>query len=103
MHVIAQKGCIIPSHPRITVYPVMQEWSWSELPRLVWAAHRCSADAVFLIYIGWIYNHQPMITFAPTIVKAFRRDSHFVTLFEDAHGTCPTSLMSRAIRKGLAQ
>ena len=103
MHVISQKGCIIPSHPRITVYPVMRQWSWSELPRFVWAAHRCSADVVFLVYIGWIYNYHPMITFAPTIVKAFRRDTHFVTLFEDAHGACPTSLVSRVIRKGLAR
>ena len=24
IHVIAQKGCVNPSHPRITVYPVMR-------------------------------------------------------------------------------
>src|SRR5688572_6877707 len=84
MHVIAQKGCVIPSHPRITVYPVMRKWSWQELPKLVLSTKRCAPDSVILIYIGWIYAYHPMITFAPTILKIFQRGVPFVTLFEDA-------------------
>ena len=105
MHVIAQKGCVIPSHPRITVYPVMRKWSWSELSNLVRYAKRCSPDAIMLVYIGWIYAHQPMITFAPAILKRFLPNVSFVTLLEDAEGSCPslTSLPARAIRKTLAQ
>jgi len=103
MHVIAQKGCVIPSHPRITVYPVMQEWSWSEVPRLVRAAQHCSADAVILIYIGWIYGNHPMITFAPTILRTFRANVPFVTLVEDAFGADPgPGLVARALRKAMA-
>jgi glycosyltransferase involved in cell wall biosynthesis len=105
MHVIAQKGCVMPSHPRITVYPIMQKWSWVELPRLLRYTLRCSPDAIFLIYHGEIYQAHPMITFTPTFLRTFRPAVPFITLFEDACGSCAsrTSLPSRALRKGLAQ
>jgi glycosyltransferase involved in cell wall biosynthesis len=105
MHVIAQKGCVIPLHPRIIVYPVMGKWSWSELPNLVRSTMRCAPDAILLVYIGWIYNYHPMVTFVPTIAKALLPCVPFVTLFEDRYGAHPenTSTVARVIRKGIAQ
>ena len=35
VHVIAQHGSVAPTHPRMSIYPIMQEWSWRELPRVL--------------------------------------------------------------------
>jgi glycosyltransferase involved in cell wall biosynthesis len=105
MHVIAQKGCVIPSNPRITVYPVIRKWSWQGLPNLIWLIRHCSPDAVLLMYIGWIYNDHPMVTFVPTIAKALLPLVPVVTLFEDRYGAHPehTSIVARAVRKGVSR
>ncbi|HVG18538.1 MAG TPA: glycosyltransferase, partial [Blastocatellia bacterium] len=38
------------------IYPVIEDWSWRDLPRLARCLKRCSPDVVLLFYIGWIYN-----------------------------------------------
>lgn len=83
------------------VYPVMESWSWRDLPRLATWLKRCSPDVVLLFYIGWIYNYHPMITFAPTISKTLLPQAQVITQFANAIGANPenTSLPARAIRK----
>jgi glycosyltransferase involved in cell wall biosynthesis len=79
----------------------MRKWSWPELPKLVRFIRRCSPDAVLLVYIGWIYNDHPMVTFLPTVAKALLPRVPFVTLFEDRYGAHPEhkSIAARAVRK----
>jgi polysaccharide biosynthesis protein PslF len=65
------------------VYPCIRRWSWVDLPALVKFMKLCSPnDAILLLYSGWIYNHHPMITFAPTISKSLLPGVRFVTQFE---------------------
>src|SRR6185503_21087379 len=54
-----------------------------------------------LVYIGWIYNDHPMVTFVPTVAKALLPRVPVVTLFEDRYGAHPehTSIVARAVRK----
>jgi glycosyltransferase involved in cell wall biosynthesis len=82
----------------------MRDWSWSDLPRLGRFLKRCAPDAILLIYIGWIYNYHPMITFAPTVAKALLPGVPFVTQFENASGALPERMspLARVIRKGVA-
>src|SRR5512139_1907441 len=69
VHVLCNKGSIAATHSNIVVDPVMGDWSWSDLPRLVKCLRRCRPDVVLLLYLGWIYNHNSMITFLPTVCK----------------------------------
>ncbi|BFU93656.1 MAG: hypothetical protein NTNFB02_03780 [Nitrospira sp.] len=105
VHVLTTKGHEEPVNEPFTAYPVMTDWSWSDLPRLITFMKRCSPDVVFLIYIGWIYNEHPMMTFAPTICRALLPRVRFVTLFEYPHGWTPGkwSMLTRGLRKAVQQ
>lgn len=104
VHVLTTQTTGVASDPHIKVYPIMRNWSWSDLPRLAIFLRHCAPDAVLLIYLGMTYNYHPMITFLPTISKILLPKVPFVTQFENAYGTRPhrTSLVSRALRKGIA-
>lgn len=99
MHVVTTKGSTASTHPRMTVNPIMRDWSWSDLPRLSRFIRDCSPDAILLVYIGWIYNYHSMVTFVPTVSKTLLPHVPFVTLFEDASGAA-AALLARAVRKG---
>ncbi len=102
VHVLTAKNSIKRSHHGVTIYPVVRDWSWSDLPHLVRYIKRCSPDGIILIYIGWIYDNHPMITFAPTISKALLPRVPFITLFENVTGAhYPTSLFARVVRKAM--
>jgi len=47
---------------------------------------RCNPDAVLLMYIGWVYNRHPMVTFAATLSKALVPRARFVTQFANVTG-----------------
>ena len=104
VHILTSQGCTHHVHPRISLYPVMKHWSWSEMPRLAMTLKHCAPDAVLLIYLGWVYQYQFMVTFAPTLSKKLLPGVPFVTRFENAMGADPryTSLFSRAVRKLMA-
>jgi len=105
VHVLTTQTNGVASDPDIEVYPIMRNWSWLDLPRLVIFLRHCAPDAVLLIYLGMIYNFHPMITFLPTISKILLPKVPFVAQFEAASGALPrrTSVVSRALRKGIAE
>jgi polysaccharide biosynthesis protein PslF len=86
-----------------TVHPVMSNWSWNGLPRFAKAIKRISPDAIILMYIGWIYNYHPMITYSPSIAKYLLPNASFVTRFENITGTVASTFFSKALRKIAAQ
>jgi FkbM family methyltransferase len=99
VHVLCKKDGIA-SHGGVTVHPIINDWSWAELPRITACLRSCRPDVVLLIYIGWIYNHHPMITFLPTICKAMSPRIPCVTQFEIIDVDCPTRpFMTRLLRK----
>jgi glycosyltransferase involved in cell wall biosynthesis len=72
--------------PSIRVWPLMSDWSWRELPLFTRFLRSSSPDVILLVYIGWIYKHHPMITYAPTIARLVAPKARFVTQFENALG-----------------
>ncbi|MCI0463889.1 MAG: glycosyltransferase family 4 protein [Gemmataceae bacterium] len=104
VHVLTSQGCTDHPHPRITLHPVMKHWSWGEMGRMRRVFKRCAPDAVLLIYIGWVYHHQFMITYAPTLCKKVLPGVPFVTRFENTMGADHrfTSFGSRLFRKWMA-
>lgn len=84
VHVATEEGAVPGRHPGVTVYPVMKQWSWDELPRLEDLLRQCQPDAVLLVFLSHNFNHLPMVTFLPLVTGAVLPDAAFVTLFEDA-------------------
>jgi glycosyltransferase involved in cell wall biosynthesis len=103
--VLTSRGVINANGHGITVHPVMQDWSWRELPSFMKVIRRCSPDVILLMYIGLIYNDHPMVTYAPTISKLVLPAAAFVTLFEYPRGAKPWKmpLASRIVRKTAAR
>ncbi len=99
IHVLTTRGNGLPGSP-YTLYPVMRDWTWPEVPRLASVLRRCSPDAVFLDYVAWMYHDHPMITFAPAITKALKPSTRFVTQFENV---VPPRSHSRNIPRRVAR
>lgn len=85
--------------PALTVHPVMVDWSWRRLPRLIRLIDRIAPDVVNLHFMGRIYDHHPMVTFLPAVLKRRQPDLRFITLIEYASGVDHTR-WSRATRLG---
>jgi FkbM family methyltransferase len=99
VHVLCKKGSIATTQENMVVHPVIADWSWSDLPRLAKCMKRCRPDVVLLLYIGWVYNQRPMITFLPTICKTVLPGVPCVTQFENIDSHNPSrSFLSRLIR-----
>ena len=100
VHVLCKKGSITPTHENIVVHPVVNNWLWADLPTLSKRIKSCRPDVVLLLYIGWIFNHHPMITFLPTICKTIVPSIPCVTQFEIIDPCSPRrSLKDRLLRK----
>jgi FkbM family methyltransferase len=103
VHVLCKKGGIAPTHPGIVVHAVMEDWTWSALPKLKGCLQASRPDVVLLLYIGWVYDHHPMITFLPTICKAVLPGVPCVTQFEAVDcDPLNRTVVARAIRKTAA-
>jgi glycosyltransferase involved in cell wall biosynthesis len=103
VHVLTTRGGTETAHTTFTVHPIMRDWSWSDLPRFITFLKRCSPDVIMLMYIGFIYNEHPMVTFAPAISKTVLHAALFATQFENIYGANPqsTTFLARVLRKGI--
>jgi glycosyltransferase involved in cell wall biosynthesis len=104
VQVLTSVGHTGVTHRGITVHALMRRWSWREVPRLRRFLRRCSANVVYLMYLGWTYDFQFMSTFLPTIVKRTMPGTPVITRFENVGGAGPqrNTLASRLIRRALA-
>lgn len=103
VHVLCKQGSVSASHKDIEVHPVIRAWGWSDLPRLIKCLRGCRPDVVLLIYVDWVFNREPMITFLPTIIKAILPGVPVVTQLENVAENNPRrSLGARMLRKGAA-
>ena len=76
----------LPQESTFRVHPLMRRWSWKELPRLRNFLRNQKPEAILLFYTGWIYNHHPMITLAPSLAKGLSTGVRFVTQFSHVDG-----------------
>lgn len=68
------------------VHPEITCWTWRGARQIVRATRRIDPDVVLLLYVGWIYENHPMITFAPTFLRWAGLRISFVTQFENTLG-----------------
>jgi glycosyltransferase involved in cell wall biosynthesis len=87
---------------QVHVHPIVKNWDWRDLFRIRAFIKGLAPDAVFLMYIGLMYNFHPMVTFLPTVSKRLFPHMPFITRYESAFvGADPskTGVASRAIRR----
>jgi glycosyltransferase involved in cell wall biosynthesis len=82
VHVLTSQIAGVELPEGVRVHPLMRDWSWRELPKLLRLARRLRPDVVNLHFHGLIYNNNPMITFALTPLKWMLRRARVVTLIE---------------------
>jgi len=100
VHVLTTRGNSKADGLEIEVSPLMQKWSWSEMPRLARVMLRSSPDGVILMYSGGrLYRDHRMITFVPALAKILLPRVPFVTQFENVFSPSCSSLFGRALRR----
>lgn len=82
VHVLTSRIEGVQAPEGVRIYPLMRDWSWRELPKLLRLARRLRPDVVNLHFHGLIYNNHPMITFALTPLKRLLPRARAVTLIE---------------------
>lgn len=82
VHVLTSQIAGVELPEDVRVHPLMRDWSWRELPKLLRLARRLRPDVINLHFHGVIYNNNPMITFALTPLKWMLRRTRVVTLIE---------------------
>jgi|SRR5882724_3947022 len=93
----------IPTDNGIAIYPIMRTWSWLEALKLTSLVRKIEPDVILLVFLGGMYQHHPMITFAATLCRAVRSSVSFVTQIEALGiivGERP--LWTRLVRKMMA-
>ena len=99
VHVVTTRGCGGVEEAPFKLYPVMEKWSWADGARLCRFVIRHKPASVLLIYSGWLYNNEPMITFAPTFIKRLNGNRPFVTQMEIDLASGYSTLYKRMARK----
>ena len=103
LDVLTAKGSIDLSHPKITLFPIMERWNWREAGRLVRRIKQSKPDAILLYYLGPLYQEHPMMTFAATLAHAVAPQTPFVTLLPQFYGASPQKfgLSGRIVHKSV--
>jgi hypothetical protein len=77
----------------------MPHWGWLQLPRLAAALRRHRPDGVVLIFTSWLYEHHPMVTFLPGLLKNVCPGAKLLTILETAYAEAASSFGARLGRK----
>jgi len=101
--VLTTEGATGDGNLPFRVHPIMRDWNWMELGRLIATAKRFAPDTVLLWFVGHIYKFHPMISLVPTILKRVLPGVRVVTQITFPIATKPweTSYASRSIRKAV--
>jgi polysaccharide biosynthesis protein PslF len=108
VHLLTTKGNAFdgPAPPGVTVHAVMDNWSWKQLTKVLYFIRSHCFDTVLLIYIDWIYQCHPMITFLPTFARRLCGTRRVVTQLENENGLSgvgsDTRFGARLMRKLIA-
>src|SRR5882724_1078923 len=88
VHLLTSKGNNFngPLTSGVTVHAVMDNWSWRQLIKLLDFIRSNHFDTILLIYIDWIYQCHPMITFLPTFARRLCKTRRVVTQLENENG-----------------
>jgi glycosyltransferase involved in cell wall biosynthesis len=83
VHVVTGQRDDLLESEGVMVHGVMPGWSWRHLPRLWRTLRGLRPDAVFIMYLGAIYEGEGMITFLPTLLRRWMPRPVLIVRFEN--------------------
>jgi len=86
VQVLTGRGSLALDGPNLKSFPVMRDWTWQDLPRLIAFLRRARPDALLLHYVGWLYGEHPLVTLAPGLARVLRRKVRAVTCLTSPAG-----------------
>ena len=88
VHLLTSQGNAFSGrlHSGVKVHALMDNWSWKQLIKLLHFIRSNRFDTILLIYIDWIYQCHPMITFLPTFARRLCGTKTVVTQLENESG-----------------
>lgn len=102
VHVLCRKGSVSGETKGVSVHALMDNWSWSSLPLVNRALRDIRPDAVLILYLGWVYDYHPMVTFLPTLCHKVLPGIPCITQFENIDASVPPQpLRVAALRKAV--
>jgi glycosyltransferase involved in cell wall biosynthesis len=92
-----------PDPPGCRVHRMLPSWRWADKARIVRKAREIGPDIIFIWFIGHAYEFHPMITFAPSYLKAALPGVKVVTQITAPVGARPKRypLVSRLAQKAV--
>jgi glycosyltransferase involved in cell wall biosynthesis len=87
VHALAGRSSQSLERPALTVHPLMRDWTWRDLPRLLSFLRRTKPDALLLHYLGFVYHEHPMVTLAPGLAHWLRPGTRTVTCLTNCSGS----------------
>lgn len=97
VHVLTSKIEDVVGDDQLTIHPVIEKWSWSDLGQVLDVVRAIKPDVVNLHYGGFLYNDHPMVTFLPTFLRWLGLKCRFITHVEAPIGA-RVYLLSRPVR-----
>ena len=82
VHVLTTRRAGLVTDPRLTIHPIMTQWGWRDLRRLLNCARQLRPDVIDIHFHGQWYADHPMITFAATLLKRTLPGVRIVTHIE---------------------
>jgi glycosyltransferase involved in cell wall biosynthesis len=83
VHVLTSEIPDNPTGNEFNVMPVMPDWSWRQLPRLLRVIKTVSPDAVLLFYLPSLYRFSLMVACTGTYLKWMFPRANFVVVFSN--------------------
>src|SRR5579862_7061287 len=88
VHLLTSKGNRFDGAlpPGVKIHAEIDQWDWKGLTKILYFIRSNRFETVLLIYIDWIYQCHPMITFLPTLARRWCGARMVVTQLENENG-----------------
>jgi glycosyltransferase involved in cell wall biosynthesis len=71
---------------KYSVKPIIKEWAWTDAFVIENVVKELQPDVVDIHFTGWVYNDNPMITFAPFLIRKAAPTAHISVHIESLGG-----------------
>lgn len=73
----------------LTLHPLMQTWSWRELPIFVRLVRAVRPDVMLLFFLGTLFGYRTMVLMLPVISRLLQPGSTAITMFSNVGAGAP--------------
>ncbi len=81
-----------PTSEPFQVHAVMGDWGWRDWGKAKKVLREVSPEVVLILYTGWLYGHQPMVTFLPMWLRRSMPTTRIVSIITHPDGSRESKL-----------